>query len=84
MSDKTCNLCGEYEKDCHCAEGEPPVRVQRSVMTHLEAQILKEANAEYFGAKSESGTKFRITELQARCVIRAWLKHSMPHLADES
>lgn len=44
----------------------------------LETQILKEANAEYFASKTEGGAKFRITELQAKCVIRAWIKHSMP------
>ena len=59
---------------------EPPSSFTKP--SELEEKILKEANDEFFKQPMSAG--HRITSLQARCVIRAWLRNVMPHLLDEA
>jgi len=47
-----------------------------------EEKILREANAEFF--KLPHAVGYRITRLQALCVIRSWMRNTMPGLEDES
>ena len=51
-------------------------------LSELEKKILREANKEYFAGKFDCCVKHRITEAQAKCVIRALLKNSIPALSE--
>ena len=51
-------------------------------LREIEEKILREANTEFF--KIPQAVGHRITRLQALCVIRAWMRNTMPGLEDES